>query len=146
MSDQQGRRQGATGSLHKARLRALDVLFEADLRERDILETFAEHRDASEAPVRELTERIVTGVAASQAELDGLISDGLAAGWTLGRMPRVDRVIARMATWEMLHGTSPQVAISQALLLATELSTDESPEFLNGLLAGISTALREQQS
>jgi len=63
-----------------------------------------------------------------------MISEALATGWTLERMPRIDRCLARIAIWEMLSGTtSAEVAVQQAVQLAQELSTDDSAAFVNGL-------------
>ena len=80
--------------------------------------------------------RLVNGVTTRKTEIDTLIADCLATGWTMERMPRVDRCLARIALWEMLDGTtSAEVALEQAVSLAQELSTDDSATFLNGVLA-----------
>lgn len=122
----------------KARKRALDILFEADLRQVPIPDILAAHADLAEPPVRAFTVELVEGVAAHLTELDKAITDGLAAGWTLERMPRVDRNLARLAAYELLHTeVAPTVAVAECVALATELSTDESASFLNGLLRGI---------
>lgn len=134
-------RRGTTRT--KARKRALDILFEADLRERDVLERLAEHSEQAEPPVRPFTSELVTGVVAEQAELDAAIAAELSAGWSLQRMPRVDRNLARLALFELRHGdTDASVVISEYVGLAAELSTDESPAFLNGLLAAFAQAAR----
>lgn len=122
----------------KARKRALDVLFEADLRQAEPLTILQAHTDLAEPPVREFTTELVEGVVAHQAAIDDAITTGLAAGWTLDRMPRVDRNLARIAGFEILHtDIAPNVAVAECVALAEELSTDESPSFLNGLLRGI---------
>jgi N utilization substance protein B len=81
---------------------------------------------------------LVEGVTAHAARIDELLSS-YAEGWTLDRMPAVDRNLARIAVYEMLHrdDIDDVVAISEAVALAEELSTDESPKFLNGLLGRI---------
>jgi transcription antitermination protein NusB len=123
-----------TSARHKARKHALDLLFEADLRGTDPVATL-EERAATETTIRELTTEIVRGVAANERRIDSVVSARLAEGWTLERMPRVDRVIARMATYELLYtATEPSVVVSEAVTLASELSTDESPAFLNAVL------------
>ena len=123
---------------HKARKRALDILFEADLRGSDAGEALTLHTAQADPPVRPLTADLVLGVTARQPEIDALIADALAAGWTLDRMPRIDRCVARIAIWEMLSGTSSaEVAVQQAVQLAQELSTDDSPAFVNGVLAKV---------
>lgn len=120
----------------KARKRALDILFEADLRGADARTALARHTAESDPPVRPFTASLVEGVVERQPRIDQLIADCLASGWTLDRMPRVDRSLARIAVWEMLDGvTSSEVALQQAVQLAQELSTDGSASFLNGLLA-----------
>lgn len=120
----------------KARKRALDVLFEADLRGVDAAGPLALHVAEADPPVRPFTVTLVEGVASRQAEIDRLIAGSLASDWTLDRMPRVDRCLARIALWEMLDGTtSAEVALEQAVSLAQEFSTDGSATFLNGVLA-----------
>ncbi len=131
----------------KARKRALDILFEADLRELSPLEVLALHTDEADPPVRPFTAELVEGVTAHRAELDGLVGAHLPSGWTLGRMPRVDRNLARLATFEVLHTqTDPAVAIAECVLLATELSTDDSPALLNGVLGAIVRDARPARS
>jgi len=83
----------------------------------------------------------VRGVAENVRQIDATVSEHLADGWTLDRMPRVDRIIARIATYELLFTTTaPNVVVSEAVTLASELSTDESPGFLNAVLSGLVTA------
>ena len=86
--------------------------------------------------IREYTVQIVEGVAAHVATIDELLTT-YAHGWALDRMPAVDRVLLRMAAWELFHNDEvpDAVAIDEAVLLARTLSTDESPGFVNGLLA-----------
>lgn len=122
----------------KARKRALDILFEADLRQADPLAVLAAHVDLDEPPVRPFTSELVEGVVANLASLDRLIATHLSAGWTLQRMPRVDRNLARIAAYELVHtDVSPPVAVAESVALAEELSTDDSPGFLNGVLRAI---------
>ena len=91
------------GTQTKARRVALDVLYAAELRGRGIVETFIEARDLTAITVRELTTRIVHGVAEHQEEVDARISAALDKSWTLERMPAVDRNLARIAIFEMDH-------------------------------------------
>lgn len=108
------------------------------MRARTITETLAERTLDAAPPVREYTTKLVKGVIADLPELDRRISDVLTDGWTLERMPRVDRAIARIATWEIDHRVvEPAVAISEAKVLAGQLSTDESPAFLHGVLSAV---------
>lgn len=129
-----------TSARHKARKHALDLLFEADLRGTDPVATL-EERTASDATVRELTAEIVRGVAANARRIDSEVAARLSDGWTLERMPRVDRILARMATYELLFTTTePSVVVSEAVTLASELSTDESPAFLNAVLRQVANS------
>jgi transcription antitermination protein NusB len=122
----------------KARKRALDVLFEAELRDLPVLGLLAERLSLGDRPTPEYAAEIVRGVSAHHDEIDGLIA-GNAVGWTLERMPAVDRNILRMGIWELLWADDVPdgVAISEAVELAQDLSTDGSPAFVNGLLAKV---------
>ncbi|MBO0821976.1 MAG: transcription antitermination factor NusB [Nocardiopsaceae bacterium] len=122
----------------KARKRALDILFEAELRGLGPLELLAERQSLGQQPVQEYAAELVRGVAAHNARIDGLISENV-VDWTLERMPAVDRNIARIGVWELLWADDvpDPVAISEAVALAQDLSTDSSPAFVNGLLARI---------
>lgn len=127
----------------KARKRALDVLYGADLRGLPIEQLLAEEAARAAArPERESSwpyaRQIVEGVAEHREELDRLIIEN-AHGWTLDRMPVLDRTIARIGAWEILHNPEvpDAVAISEAVESATVLSTDDSAGFLNGLLGAI---------
>ena len=125
-------------TLTKARKQALDILFQADMRELPIDEALAEQQTYAEAVFRPLTTEIVVGVAENLDELDRVIA--ASSSWTIDRMPRVDRCLARMGVFEMLHTETPDsVVISEIVELASWLSTDSSPSFLNGLLAQVST-------
>jgi N utilization substance protein B len=130
----------------KARRRALDVLYQADLRDapvRDVLKAYVERLEQPRPAHIEYTIEIVEGVAEHAARIDELIGS-YAEGWTLDRMPPVDRNLARIAVWELLYaeGMDPAVAISEAVELASTLSTDDSPRFLNGVLGRISDYAR----
>ncbi|GAA3770737.1 transcription antitermination factor NusB [Plantactinospora mayteni] len=125
----------------KARKRALDVLYEADLRDRPVPEVLAGYLQRLEQPRPEhlgYAVGLIEGVAEHQARIDELI-DSYAEGWTLDRMPVVDRNLARIAIYELLyiHEIDDAVAISEAVELARQMSTDDSPRFLNGILGRI---------
>jgi transcription antitermination protein NusB len=127
-----------SSSRSKARKRALDILFEAELRGADPVATLEERAAAADPPVREYTAKLVRGVAAHASEIDARISACLAPGWTLPRMPRVDRNALRIAVFEIGYGEVPDaVAISEAVQLVSELSTDDSPSFVNGVLSAV---------
>ncbi len=123
----------------KARKRALDILFEADLRGTDVAGLLADRAEVGEPPVAPYAAVLVEGVLAHQDEIDGLISEH-AQGWTLPRLPGVDRALLRIAIYELLYcpDVPDAVAIDEAVELAKSLSTDESPSFLNGILGTVS--------
>ena len=122
----------------KARKRALDILFEAELRGLPVLELLAERITLGSPPVPAYTADLVRGVSVHSARIDELISQ-YAEGWTLDRMPAVDRNVLRIGVYELLWASDVPdgVAISEAVLLAGDLSTDASAAFVNGLLARI---------
>jgi transcription antitermination protein NusB len=120
----------------KARKRALDVLFEAEVRGTPVLNLLAERITIGDPPVSEYAAELVRGVVANQERIDSLIA-GHAEGWTLDRMPAVDRNVLRVGIYELLGSAEipDAVAISEAVALAEDLSTDASPAFVNGILA-----------
>lgn len=132
----------------KARKRALDMLYIADVRQVAIAEVLADEvRRAATQPQRSSSwpyaEQIVRGVAESQLEIDGLVEQH-AVGWTLARMPVVDRAILRLATWELRDNPEIPIAvvIAEAMELASVLSTDDSAPFVNGVLGAIAEDVR----
>ncbi|MGK8523078.1 transcription antitermination factor NusB [Nocardia asteroides] len=131
------------GARHKARRRAVDLLFEAEARDVDAADLLDERaelaaRDQSVAPVHAYTRTLVEGVADDLDRVDGTIESYL-QDWTLSRLPAVDRAILRIAVWELFHAADvpPVVAVDEAVELAKELSTDDSPSFLNGVLGQV---------
>ena len=122
----------------KARKRALDILYEADLRGRDPLTTLAERSGAADPPVPPYAATLVEGVAGQRARIDELLAT-YSVGWSLDRMPPVDRNILRLGVYELpwADDVPDAVALSEAVDLARQLSTDDSPTFVNGLLARI---------
>jgi N utilization substance protein B len=122
----------------KARKRALDLIFAAEARGREPGEFLAEQVGAGEAPTNDYTVTLVQGVGERCARIDELIAQ-YSQGWTLDRMPAVDRNVLRLGVYELLwvDDVPDAVAISEALNLVRELSTDESPAFVNGVLGQI---------
>jgi transcription antitermination protein NusB len=120
----------------KARKRALDILFEADVRREPPLSVLEARIVRAEPPVSSYAIELVHGVQAHREELDRLLAEN-SHGWTLDRMPAVDRNILRIGGYELLWGSGvpAAVAISEAVQLAGDLSTDASAAFVNGLLA-----------
>jgi N utilization substance protein B len=132
---------GNVSARRKARKRALDVLFQADLRDEPIRPTLERYLGQLPEPRPEhlaYTVVLVDGVADHLDRIDEVISS-YAEGWTLDRMPVVDRNLARIAVFELLYADDidPPVAITEAVELARSLSTDDSPRFLNGILGRI---------
>ncbi len=119
----------------KARKRALDVLFESEQRRVDPLDTLAGRVAAAEPPVNDYTVVLVEGVVAHAERIDELLTT-YAQGWQLDRMPAVDRTALRIGTFELLwrDDVPDGVVISEAVALVRDLSTDDSPGFVNGLL------------
>ena len=122
----------------KARKRALDILFECELRGIPLGATLDERVLAGEPPVHEYTVALIRGVSEHQGRLDELISK-YAQGWTIDRMPAVDRNALRLGVYEILYvdDVPDAVAVSEAMGLVSDLSTDESPAFVNGILGNI---------
>jgi N utilization substance protein B len=125
----------------RARKRALDVLYEADLRELPLAQVLEAYVGRLETPKPEhlpYAMSLVRGVEKHASRIDETIST-FAEGWTLERMPVVDRNLARIAVYELFYvdEIDDPVAITEAVELARELSTDDSPRFLNGLLGRI---------
>ncbi|MFB9376282.1 transcription antitermination factor NusB [Kineococcus gynurae] len=122
----------------KARLRALDVLFEAEQRELDPMVVLKAKIERGNPPVGQYAVTIVEGVQEHRARIDEILST-YSMGWTLERMPAVDRNVLRMGVWEVLYAEDvpTHVALAEAVELVQDLSTDASPQFVNGLLARV---------
>lgn len=119
----------------KARLRALEVLFEADQRNEDYIEVLRRRRLYTVAQISAYSEEIIRGVRDHDEEIREFV-ETYARDWSFERMPAVDRAVLRIGTWELLYNDEvpDAVAISEAVGLACVLSTNESPKFVNGLL------------
>lgn len=123
----------------KARKRALDVLFEAEQRGVDLRDLLARRLAANDPPIAPYTAELVTGVVDHREDLDEVIAATLTDGWTLARLPAVDRAVLRLACYELRWATDvpTAVAIDEAVGLATDLSTEQSPGFVNGVLGAV---------
>jgi len=125
----------------KARKRALDALYASSVRGGDALNLLSEtqvevaDRQNQEA-IFDYAEMLLTGYLENSEEIDTALRM-LADNWSLERMPNIDRAILRLAAWEILHNAEvpSEVAISEAVALASEFSTEDSPKFINGVLA-----------
>lgn len=122
----------------KARKRALDVLFEADLRGTDTAVTLAQWAERDDPPVPDYSRRLVEGVIDNRTRIDELLTS-YAEDWSLERMPLVDRTVLRLAAYEIVFcpDIPDAVAIDEAVELVKQLSTEDSPKFVNGVLAKI---------
>ena len=128
-------------SRSKSRKRALDALYASELRGGKSLELLQETASGvadrqNQQAIFDYAESIVTGFIANQEIIDNELRQ-LADGWTLERMPSIDRAILRLGAWEILYNSEVpnEVAIAEAVALASEYSTDDSPKFINGVLA-----------
>ncbi len=127
----------------KARKRAVDAVFAADLRKISPLQLLNEVADLAadrqnQDAIFGYARDIVEGIIEHHDEIDDLL-ESYSQGWALDRMPNLDRAILRCAVWEILHNDEvpDAVAINEAVDLAKELSTDDSGSFVNGLLSRI---------
>ncbi|HWC82483.1 MAG TPA: transcription antitermination factor NusB [Pseudonocardiaceae bacterium] len=131
----------------KARKRAVDVLYESDIRGVDPVTLLAERVGSPDvAPVNDYTVTLIEGIAAHLSRIDEILAEH-SEGWSLTRMPPVDLAVLRLGLYELLWATDvpDPVVIDEAVELAKELSTDDSPRFVNGVLgriAGIADQLR----
>ncbi len=125
----------------KARKRAVDALYAADVRKQAAIELLKETEvevtdRQNQQAIFDYAEMLVTGYIENAQQIDAELQM-LADNWSLDRMPAVDRAILRIGAWEILHNTEDpnEVAIAEAVALAGEFSTDDSPKFVNGVLA-----------
>lgn len=123
------------GARSKARKHAVDALYEAAMRRTDAGSTVRERSSQAQAPFNTYAVELVDGVTTHRARIDELLAT-YAHGWTLDRMPAVDLAILRLGTFELLwvDDVPDHVAIDEAVALATELSTDASAGYVNGVL------------
>jgi transcription antitermination protein NusB len=128
----------------KARKRALDVLYAAELRAQDPVEALEGAIAEGEGPTNPYTEVLVRGVRGHRERIDELLGQ-YAEGWTLDRMPAVDRNALRIGAFELLYADDvpDPVAVTEAVALVRDLSTDDSPAFVNGVLGSM---LRDRDS
>ena len=122
----------------KARKRALDVLYASEVRRESPVVALERAISDGEGPTNDYTATLVRGVVAEQATIDDLLGTA-SEGWSLDRMPAVDRNVLRIGVYELLYvdDVPDAVAVTEAMNLVRELSTDESPAFVNGVLGAI---------
>ncbi|WP_203335514.1 transcription antitermination factor NusB [Nocardioides limicola] len=126
------------GARSKARKRALDVIYASEMRGEDPVEALQRATDEGNAPNNPWTEVLVRGVTEHRDRIDRILSS-YSQGWTLDRMPAVDRNVLRIGVFEMLYAEDvpDAVAVTEAISLVRDLSTDESPGFVNGVLGSV---------
>jgi len=128
----------------KARKQALDLLYETDIRGTNLVETLVSRdipADGPDArPIRDYTKELVNGVSENRRKIDELITT-YAQGWDMDRLPAVDRNILRLGIYEILWSTDvpTSVAIDESLVLAKELSSDDSSKYIHGVLGRIAS-------
>ncbi|MDO5671937.1 MAG: transcription antitermination factor NusB [Actinomycetaceae bacterium] len=128
----------------KARKRAVEVLFEAQIKGRDTYEGLMElasmrsHEAVAQTPIPAYARTIVEGIAIHLDRIDSALAN-YSQGWDLDRMPGVDLAVLRIGVWEILYNdeVDAPIAIDEAVTLVRALSTDDSPNFVNGLLGRI---------
>ncbi|MCW2832320.1 MAG: NusB antitermination factor [Nocardioides sp.] len=125
----------------KARKRALDLLYASEMRNESAVVALDRAIADGEGPTNDYTDLLVRGVVEHQSSIDEVLST-YSQGWTLSRMPAVDRNVLRIGVFEMTYvdDVPDAVAVSEAIALVRDLSTDESPTFVNGILGAIAKA------
>ena len=122
----------------RARKRALDLLYAAEMRGEDVVRFLDQAIEAGEGPSNPYVEVLVRGVAEHRGRIDELLTE-YSEGWALNRMPAVDRSVLRMGVYELLWADDvpDAVAVDEAVTLVRDLSTDDSPGFVNGVLGAM---------
>ncbi|VTQ79877.1 transcription antitermination factor NusB [Corynebacterium pseudotuberculosis] len=142
------------GSRYKARRRAAEVLYEAEVRDVDpvaIIEdriALSYHQDLGVAPVAAYTKEIVAGTAQELDRIDGLIAANLAENWELERISAVDRAVLRVAVWELIFNEDVPVAtaVVDGVELVSQYSTDVAPAYVNALLDSIAQNIESHRA
>ena len=124
-----------SGARSKARIRAVEILFEAEHRNESVRDALVRRRENSSSPINPYTVDILEGVHDRREDIDEFL-ETYSQGWELDRMPAVDRNVLRVGAWELLYNSEipDGVAVAEAVAVARQLSTDDSPRFVNGLL------------
>jgi N utilization substance protein B len=131
--------------MRKARKYALDILYSADLTYITLEEAMTAYETMSDRELPAYSRQLAKGVDAHGYLIDGYLAPCLAENWTIERMPAIDRCLARIAVYEMLYADLPAaIAISEAVSLAEELSTDSSASFLTGVLGHVATLVNPE--
>jgi len=132
--------------MRKARKYALDILYAADLAGCTVAQAIQTYATMADHEIPEYSRLLAEGVDSHGYLIDGYLAPCLAPGWTIERMPAIDRGLARIAVYEMVYADVPAaVAVSEAVGLAEELSTPTSPAFLSGVLGHVSTLVPQPE-
>lgn len=139
------------GSRYRARLRAAQVLYEAELRDVDPVRITEDRTELARAnvegvaPVAAYGREIVAGAAEELDRIDELISANLSEDWEIDRISAVDRAVLRVAIWELVFNPDIPVktAIADAVELASQLSQDDSPKYINAMLDAIAQRIED---
>jgi transcription antitermination protein NusB len=135
------------GARSKARRRALDILFESELRGLPTGGSLVARQAVENRPLNEYTVALVQGIAEHSDEIDTAIA-AHSVDWTLDRMPAVDRNLLRIGVYELRYQADvpDEVVLSEAAAMARELSTDDSASFVNGVLSAVAAAGERESS
>lgn len=142
------------GARYRARARAVDLLFEAELRDLDpvaLLDErveFARDPELDVEPIADYTRQIVTGVAEELDDVDAVISRHLTSSWQLNRLPGVERAVLRVAVWELLDNADVplKVALTEGVELASQYSDEKASGYVNSLLDRVVDAARARRA
>jgi N utilization substance protein B len=128
------------GSRTKSRRKAAEILYEADIRTNSITETLQRAQNQGVTEYNEFSIQLIEGVQSHLQSIDDIINT-YSEGWKIERMPSLDRALARIGVFELLFRDDipDEATISEIVSLASEMSTEQSPQFLNGLLAKIAS-------
>jgi len=128
------------GSRTKSRRKAAEILYEADIRTNSITETLHRAQTQGVTQYNEFSVQLIEGVQSHLQSIDDIINT-YSEGWKIERMPSLDRALARIGVFELLFRDDipDEATISEIVSLASEMSTEQSPQFLNGLLAKIAS-------
>jgi N utilization substance protein B len=133
--------------MRKARKYALDLLYAVELTDKSLGAVMTDYATMDEHALPPYSKTVAEGVDTHGYLIDGYLAPCLAENWTIERMPPVDRCLARIAVYEMVYADlPPAIAISEAVNLAKELSTDASAAFLTGVLGRVAALVRPEFS
>ena len=127
---------------HLARIKALCALYQSEVGQTEIVDALRDFSNNEEYPEKATTEyadRLAEGVKKKNFELDDVIGENLTVDWVVERLTIIDRIILKIAVYEILHvdDVPTAVAINEAVELAKEYSTEDAQKFINGVLGSV---------